>query len=205
MCHANPANKGFSFSGVSWLGSFQVAKGQPGLVAIGCPRDPDGDGVFPTWEAAFGFPAKQVADTVAPGPCQSRDKVIECAKAWQTSKVKNAGACELLEGKREVSVLYTDWSVSARVQHVSEQVHVTLMAAVRGYVAASGAIPALPAEACLCQDDPELQQGLVSEELLREAEAVRNQAVTLLSAESCSSGEQVKEWVVHATSQCFSF
>ena len=77
------------------------------------------------------------------------------------------------------------------MQHVSEQVVVTPMAAVRGYVAASGAIPALPAEACLCQDDPELQQGLVSEELLREAEAVRNQAVTLLSAESCSSGAQV--------------
>ena len=138
------------------------------------------------------------------GPVITRKSLADL-RAKTLQKVKDAVACELLEGRREVSVLYRGWSVSTRVRHVSEQVDVTLMAAVRGYAAASGAIPALPAEAFLCQADAELQQGLVSEELLREAEAVRNQTVTLLSADSCSSEEQVKEWVVHVTLQFFPF
>lgn len=152
----------------------------------------------------FGFAAKEVAFQQAEGiVSQYVEKLLHSGSVDEAAvaRIRQAAVDALsampnsghLSQKREVKLKYRDWWIIGRVSCPAEHVDFGIQAGLRGYAAASGDLPALPAEEHLCKEPAGASKGRVAPCFLRDATAARKFALSMVNAEECGNGEAVKD------------
>ena len=122
------------------------------------------------------------------------EHVLASAKSAAMEDIMKVPTAKLsLDQKRQVSFEYRGWKVVTEAGSTAQHLDFAMQAALRGYGAATGELPLLPAEGFLCPTTKDAEQSKIQASLLGPAIQARKVVGTLLSTEECASGESLKD------------